>query len=334
MFAWELLDGPDVPFYEKVSDGPCRLPFLIPCPIQGPDCSGYGGAYRIDRREGQLAQQSESEDGQEAINGTGAMRFGRAGLEFLFGCPNCRKKVLINIGTQQEAERLKNLEQAWESIGVPRRYKDFSLNRCVDSRVKGVPGASARKPGVTYITNATVTGGTNDAALQAVTFLRSWRPGSDVFGCLLIGTKGSGKSHLAYAWAMDRVRERRPVWCMREKALHSGLQAPYDSQEYRSARAMIERATKTPMLLWDDLAHAPDGEDAKLPKRLLDEIDYLIDKRYNDELPLIATTNANWTGLSKRLGDGVVSRLKQLFLNGEFDLTGFDWRQAGESKRL
>lgn len=127
---------------------------------------------------------------------------------------------------------------------------------------------------------------------------------------LLTGTTGTGKTHQAYG-ALRRIAESGPRQyeiVATTAADMYGLLRPKGSD--RGTEAELDRLTKVPLLLLDDLGSAKVSE-------WTEEVTYrLINERYNLCLPSIYTSNLPAASpdshdLASVLGERIVSRLSQ-----------------------
>ncbi|MFB4193370.1 ATP-binding protein [Streptomyces carpaticus] len=135
---------------------------------------------------------------------------------------------------------------------------------------------------------------------------------------LLAGTTGTGKTHQAYGAiraltaAGIGVRWRATT----EADLYAALRPRPGSDSERELMALA----RCPVLLLDDLGAAKSSE-------WTEELIYrLINKRYNDMLPTLVTTNLAIRDLRGALGDRVASRLAEM--TERLVLTGADRRRA------
>lgn len=305
MFDWLDFNSSVIKYFDTYEAGPVRESFLLPCHEKGPTCEGTGGAYKIAQ-------------GRSPTIGEGGVGFSMFGVRF--ACASCRGRVMVDVQRRQHAQIQTERQASWDMYGVPPHYKEFSLARCLNVIAKGLPPRRDRKPGQTYVVDP--------VAAQAIKYLRTYdpRPGQWFPSVLLGGTVGSGKSHIAHAWAMDRVLAGKSVYCISEQALQSGLQSPFDSEAYAAAKGVMDRAAIAQVLVWDDLCYRP-LEEQRMPDRLLTEISAVLDSRIRKQLPMVATTNCMLEGLKKRVGPAIFSRVMELTQDGErFEMTGFDWR--------
>lgn len=136
---------------------------------------------------------------------------------------------------------------------------------------------------------------------------------------LLAGPTGTGKTHQAYA-ALRLLAEARirPVrWGASSCA---EIYAQLRPSSGRDTEKVFDRIADTPLLLIDDLGAAKASE-------WTEEVTYrLIDRRYNQCLPMIITTNVSIQLLAERIGDRCASRLAET--STRVILAGPDRRRA------
>lgn len=127
---------------------------------------------------------------------------------------------------------------------------------------------------------------------------------------LLTGTTGTGKTHQAYG-ALRRIAESGPhryEIVATTAADMYGLLRPNGSE--RGTEAELDRLTRVPLLLLDDLGSAKVSE-------WTEEVTYrIVNERYNSCLPSLYTSNLPATSpaghdLTNVLGERIVSRLSQ-----------------------
>lgn len=135
----------------------------------------------------------------------------------------------------------------------------------------------------------------------------------------LFGHTGVGKSHQAYgAFALIGQSGRRPVkWVA---AAEPDLYARLRPGSGLASEAEFTRVADAPLLLIDDLGAARDTD-------WTEEVMFrLINRRYNQCLPTLFTTNVPLEQLKKAMGDRVNSRLRQMCIKVE--MGGTDRREA------
>ncbi len=120
---------------------------------------------------------------------------------------------------------------------------------------------------------------------------------------LLLGPTGVGKTHHAYAALRAAVHQPAPVsW---EALTAADLYANLRPRPNADTETDLTRYRTTGLLLIDDLGAAK-------PSEWTEEITYrILNTRYNQQLPVIATTNLSLNDFKARLGDRITSRLAE-----------------------
>ncbi len=120
---------------------------------------------------------------------------------------------------------------------------------------------------------------------------------------LLLGPTGVGKTHHAYAALRTAVHQPAPThW---EALTAADLYANLRPRPNADTEADLARYRSTGLLLIDDLGAAK-------PSEWTEEITYrILNTRYNQQLPVIATTNLSLNDFKARLGDRITSRLAE-----------------------
>lgn len=123
-------------------------------------------------------------------------------------------------------------------------------------------------------------------------------------GFYIYGGVGSGKTHAAYALYRNalRVSDNIPkFWNTTE--LFRELRLDVSRQDCDKRMVEIELMNCPGILFLDDVGAE------KISDWVLETFYLIINKRYNDMLPIIFTSNYNIADLSERLGDRIVSRI-------------------------
>jgi len=138
-------------------------------------------------------------------------------------------------------------------------------------------------------------------------------------GLIFTGTKGTGKTHLAAAITIDLIHQGIPVIMGTLISLLGMLKQAY--QEKQSEQEIIDLYCKVDLLVIDDL-----GKE-KVTEWVLEKLYLIINSRYENNLPVIITTNSDIDGLTAKLSternsdtaEAITSRLWEMCLGVEMD---------------
>lgn len=231
----------------------------------------------------------------------------------------------------------------WQRAGVPQEFAGFSLDKKSCKTLKkpgiGIPRAH-REEGVTYLPHVSDPGAS--AFHRAIGTLRSILSKQLWCSVLLAGGNGSGKSHLAFAFAQDAVTFGFSVAVLREQELQvQMLRAHRDESghDLKLVNARLDLLTKADVLIHDELAFTPgsQSQQEQIPMSVVRAVADLIYARRDAGKITIWTTNAtirptqvgsvvNPPGLQARLGDALYSRIQGECAGNTFWLDGRDWR--------
>lgn len=143
---------------------------------------------------------------------------------------------------------------------------------------------------------------------------------------VMVGETGTGKTLLACQLAQSLIaRASRSVRYITAKGMIGEIQASY-GREGKSEEAEIMRFAQYDVLILDEIDALPAKENASL---LLTEI---INRRYNENKPVIVITNQPFTNLAKFVGERVHSRLYENAFVCDFRWS--DFRRAGAPAAL
>jgi DNA replication protein DnaC len=138
---------------------------------------------------------------------------------------------------------------------------------------------------------------------------------------ILSGTTGTGKTLLACDLAQSLIKNAvRSIRYITANGMISEIQASYSSDS-KTQEGEILRFVQYDVLILDEIDAKPDRENANL---LLTEV---INRRYNEQKPVIAISNQPLADLAKFVGDRVHSRLHENAFICAF--TWGDARKAG-----
>lgn len=161
----------------------------------------------------------------------------------------------------------------------------------------------------------------SDEQLEAIDVCRGYIDawghgmGSSSCGLLLIGPPGVGKTHVAAAIvrALAARKKIRSAWFVYVSDFLTEMRLKMKDND--AQLALIERASKTDLLVWDDL-----GAHNTTPW-VRENLALILNRRYVRHLPLIATTNDSLDVLVNTLGERSVSRMSemmsQVFIDGD-----------------
>jgi DNA replication protein DnaC len=146
--------------------------------------------------------------------------------------------------------------------------------------------------------------------------------GEPAWGALILsGITGTGKTLLACDLAQSLIKNAvRSIRYITANGMISEVQASYSS-ETKSKEGEILRFVQYDVLILDEIDAKPDREDSNL---ILTEV---VNRRYNEQKPVIAISNQPLADLAKFVGDRVHSRLHENAFICAF--TWDDARKAG-----
>jgi DNA replication protein DnaC len=139
------------------------------------------------------------------------------------------------------------------------------------------------------------------------------------------GAYGTGKTHLAAAITIDLINRGIPVIMGTTITLLGKFKEAYDRRESESE--IIDLYSTIDLLIIDDL-----GKE-RVNEWVLEKLYLIINNRYENNLPLVITTNYNIEDLTKRLStnqnidtaEAITSRLWEMCRG--IEMVGADWRK-------
>lgn len=160
------------------------------------------------------------------------------------------------------------------------------------------------------------------AVLRTVQLFRDFILGNQSWAALImVGITGTGKTLLACQLAQSLIRKAsRSVRYITAKGMIGEIQASY-SDDSKTEEGEIMRFAQYDVLILDELDALPAKENAAL---LLTEI---INRRYNENKPVIVISNQPFDNLAKFVGERVHSRLHENSFSCAFGWA--DFRRAG-----
>ncbi|MCH5184031.1 MAG: ATP-binding protein [Oscillospiraceae bacterium] len=186
-------------------------------------------------------------------------------------------------------------------------------------RASGVPGKYRKA----LLSAAAPARGQEQAWQVCKDFIERFRANRKTAGIYFIGGVGSGKTFLAAAvagqvmdewhipaWEAERVADGNPPRYAPVKfagtvELLERLKRSYTGKD-EGEKDLLESLKRAPLLILDDLGAEKVTEWSR--ERLFEIIDY----RYNEELPLLVTTNLKPEVLRAQLGERICDRLKEM----------------------
>jgi DNA replication protein DnaC len=153
--------------------------------------------------------------------------------------------------------------------------------------------------------NFNVTDKTEKAYNACKGYADSYKEGVTNKGLKLFGSYGCGKTHLVSAIIHRLGESCYESAFINVPELFIEIKQSFGNEEKNACR-LVERAKKSPLLILDDLG-------AEKPSDWVREQLYVIvNRRYEDMLPTIVTTNCTTQDLVNRLGERTVSRLVEM----------------------
>jgi DNA replication protein DnaC len=123
---------------------------------------------------------------------------------------------------------------------------------------------------------------------------------------VLLGTRGSGKTHIACAAVNAMCARREPALYRRAHDLYVELRSSYRAQGGPSEAAIIRRASTTRLLVIDEIQVASGSEWET------NTLTSIIDARYANDRPAILISNLQPSEFAARVGDSIASRLAEV----------------------
>ena len=150
-----------------------------------------------------------------------------------------------------------------------------------------------------------ITGDNSRAAKLAKGFIEN-RPKRGVF---FYGATGTGKTFLAAIIAQSFIRDGKRVTFYDMPSLYDAIKHTFDTNE--STAAFIDNVCDSDLLILDDMGTE------RVTDWTSEQLYLIVNRRYNANRPLIATSNFDFAGLERRLGNDltarrIVSRLEEM----------------------
>jgi DNA replication protein DnaC len=160
-------------------------------------------------------------------------------------------------------------------------------------------------------------------------YVDKYIPGQTKTGLLLNGSTGVGKTHLAVGIARQLVEEKgiEARFVGMDDLIDRLRNASFEKDAAESKRDIMQPVYAGELIVIDELGGATPND------FVFDLIERLIGRLYNEQYPVIVTTNninqqfdpkARQPTLGERIGQRMFSRLQQMCF--AIDMTGPDWR--------
>lgn len=144
-------------------------------------------------------------------------------------------------------------------------------------------------------------------------------------GIYLHGDVGTGKTHIAYTLAdasQEKIRVRSEFWNVTE--LLREIRMDFERNVYDKTR------TEEHLMGYQGLLFLDDVGSEKITEWVAETFYLILNKRYNDILPTVITSNLPIAQLADRIGDRTVSRIVEMC--DVVELVGTDRRITNQSK--
>jgi DNA replication protein DnaC len=158
----------------------------------------------------------------------------------------------------------------------------------------------------------------NDKAFNAcVAFCDNYIANKQINGLKLFGGYGCGKTHLVSAIVHRLADNKRMASFIVVPELLRTIRQGFN-QDNNVSNMLINKAETAPILILDDLGAE------KISDWVREQLYIIINRRYENMLPTIVTTNCTTAELVERLGERTVSRLIEM--TDAYKITAEDYR--------
>lgn len=192
--------------------------------------------------------------------------------------------------------------RAWNSAGVPRRFKNRSLDNWQQRSVA-------------------------DRKLLAA--VRAWiegLEGSDVLALVLSGGIGLGKTHLLTGLIVAAIREGITARYVAVPDLLGKLRESYRRDSDGGPEALLEPLERTKLLVLDEVGAS------KGSRWEQETLSALVDARYREERPVVIATNAAPDELPQYIGERAADRISEFGV--VLTLQGASYRSKAPSNQV
>ena len=125
-------------------------------------------------------------------------------------------------------------------------------------------------------------------------------------GLLIKGVVGCGKTHVAVAILKEVIAKGYTGLYYNMVDLLSDIRATYDDRSPLSESELLEELNEPDLLVLDDLGAEKSAEWVN------DRLYLIVNRRYESARPIMVTTNLSEEELVKKLGERIVSRLREI----------------------
>lgn len=146
----------------------------------------------------------------------------------------------------------------------------------------------------------------NGRAVKIAKYICDNKPARGMF---MYGATGTGKTFLAALIAMSYLRDGRRVKFFDMPGLLDRIKSTFDAKE--STADFVDEICTADLLILDDMGAE------KVTEWSVEQLYLIVNRRYNANRPLVATSNFDFNGLNRRLGGDntsqrIVSRLQEM----------------------
>lgn len=157
---------------------------------------------------------------------------------------------------------------------------------------------------------------------------------SNGFGIYLYGSRGVGKTHLSACMANELLHKLFPVCFTNFFEIQRDLRACFGTKNKETA--IVDRLATVDFLFIDDIGTervmTADGADLWTQEKMYD----IINRRYNEKLPTIFTSNYGLKELSSVRGVArkTIDRIYEMTCGADIKIDGENYRLSGKKPQL